>query len=390
MMKKNLLYTLCAALALGCSVSDARPHRETEPRLQVTAQVESDALALNVFRELAKEQQGSIAFSPASLEGLLRLLKQGARGQSAAELEALPMGKTGVATAMQPVEANALFIGENFRLKPGIKADEIIPAPLITNPDRAAEQINNWANKKTRGMIPSIISPDVLKQGAPKRMVATNAVVLEEKWLHPFLDEETNERYPFTCEDGSKTRVPMMFQKTMFRCAEGSDWRAVALFYRTEGRPGEPGCFLGILPKGDARAFVSTLTAEKYSSIRHALATATPQKMTVGLPRFELRTPTFSLTNALKACGLRHIFSMSADLSGFADEPLFLEQVLQRCYVKADEQGVQAAAVTAGIVGMRSVRLGPPPIVFDRPFVWAITDLTSPAAPLFMGIYTGK
>ena len=56
----------------------------------VPARVESDAFALQAFRHLLAEQQGNVVFSPAGLEGVLKLLQQGARGKVEAELAALP------------------------------------------------------------------------------------------------------------------------------------------------------------------------------------------------------------------------------------------------------------------------------------------------------------
>ena len=106
------------------------------------------------------------------------------------------------------------------------------------------------------------------------------------------------------------------------------------------------------------------------------------------LPRFELSPRTFSLKPALQACGLNVIFSQSADLSGFADHPLYLDDVLQRCYCKADEEGTTAAAVTVAAARYKGIAPGPRPNVirFDRPFIWVIGNLNTPAAPYFMGI----
>lgn len=382
------MFVVGAMFLLGFTVVPLCPAHpcESEPVLQAPERIKSDAFAINMFREIVKDHSGNVIFSPASVENVLRLVRQGACGKTAAELDALPMGKPGVPTAMQPVEATALFIGEHFRLKSGIDVDEVIPAPFMTNREQAARQINSWANQHTRGMIPSIINSDSLSRDT--RVVAANAIALEEKWLHPFNPDRTAPSYRFTCADGQRVSVNMMFTKAKFRYAEGEDWKAVALFYRTDGRTGEPSCFLAILPKFTARDFAMSLSVEKFSSIRRALAVAELQEVWVGLPRFEQRTATFSLVNALKACGLQHVFSSEADFSAFSDEPLMLAEVLQRCYVKTDEQGVKAAAVT--VATMNRSAAFPAKLVsitFNRPFIWAITDLTSPAAPYFMGLF---
>ena len=117
---------------------------------------ETPGFALDMFRQVVQEQKGNVVFSPASLEGVLRLLKQGARGETLRELDSLSMPERISPSAMSPAEANALFVDKSLELKPGIKVDEVIPAPLMTNAVKSADMVNAWADEKTRGMIPPI------------------------------------------------------------------------------------------------------------------------------------------------------------------------------------------------------------------------------------------
>ncbi len=368
-----------AALPLG------RADIQPTPALRAEPCPETDSFAVQVFSVLAEAQQGNVVFSPASLEGVLHLLQQGACGATAAELAALPMGKQGVRTAMTPAEASALFIAEQLTLKPGIKVDDVLKAPFATDSQQAAKLINNWAKSHTQGLIPSIVSPRDLP--ATTALVAANAIYLKEKWLHPFPARDTQENADFTLEDGSTTHVAMMRSTAKYHYAEGANWSAVAIPYKTENRSGEPGYFIGILPKNSARDFARNLTPQQYSDIRKALAASTEQKTIVYLPRFELKPNTFSLKPALQACGLNNVFSQSADFSGFVDSPLYLDNVLQRCYCKADEEGTTAAAVTVAVARFKSIRIPRPKVIaFDKPFIWVIGDLNTPAAPYFMGI----
>lgn len=346
----------------------------------------TDSFAVQVFSVLAEGQEGNIVFSPASLEAVLRLLQQGARGATAAELAALPMGKAGIRTAMTPAEANALFIAEQLTLNPGVRADEVLKVPFAEAPDKAAALINRWAELKTRGLIPSIVSAREISPTTA--LVAANAIYLKEKWLHPFPADNTRKNADFTLENGNTVHVSLMRSKAKYHYAEGEGWRAVALPYNTEGRQGEPGYFIGILPKGNARDFARHLTPRQYQDIRKALASNAGQETIVYLPRFELNPGTCSLKPALQACGLKNIFSLHADLGGFCNSPLYLDDVLQRCYIETDEEGTKAAAVTVAVVQRKSIAPGPRPkvIVFDRPFIWVIGDLNTPAAPYFMGI----
>lgn len=354
--------------------------------MQANACRETDSFAVQVFSALAAAQKNNFVFSPASLEGVLRLLQQGARGATAAELAALPMGKPGVRTAMNPAEANALFISEQIHLNPAIQADDIVKVPFAKAPQKAADTINSWVKSQTRGLIPSVISARDISPNTA--LVAANAIYLKEKWLHPFPARDTHADADFTLEDGSTIHVAMMRSKANYRYAEGKDWSAVAIPYKPTAKQGEPGYFIGILPKDSARSFAGKLTPQLYQDIRKALAGSPEQSTIVYLPRFEVDPGTYSLKPALQACGLKGIFSMSADLSGFADAPLYLDDVLQRCYCKADEEGTQAAAVTVATVRTLGLPRGPRAkvIAFDKPFVWVIDDLNTPAAPYFMGI----
>ena len=393
MLKK--VFTLMYFMGLvGCSQSmeDTAAQSLGQPDITPTVAMQAnacpatDSFAVQVFSALAAAQKDNFVFSPASLEAVLRLLQQGARGNTAAELATLPMGTPSVRTAMNPAEANALFIAEQITLNPKVKADSIVPVPFATAPQKAPDTINNWAKEQTRGLIPSVIS---IRDISPNTaLVAANAIYLKEKWLHPFPVRDTQADADFTLEDGGTVHVDMMRSKAKYRYAEGEDWTSVAIPYQSTGNQGEPGYFIGILPKDSARNFAVKLTPQLYQDIRQTLADSPEQSTIVYLPRFEVDPGTYSLKPALQACGLKGIFSQSADLSGFADAPLYLHDVLQRCYCKADEEGTQAAAVTVATTRFKSIRPGPRPkvIAFDKPFIWIIGDLNTPAAPYFMGI----
>ena len=402
-MKKSILFLIlplsCALFSACTGTKAAAEPTATEQKTRVSyaaARQENvkstDSFAVQMFRTLAEKQQGNVVFSPASVEAVLHLLKQGARGATAAELNALPMGKQGVKSSINPIEANALFIAETLRLNPGIKLDDIIPAPFETNSPKAVELINSWAAKNTKGLITNIVSRENITPHT--RFVAANAIYLKAKWSRPFEKDNTWSNYTFTKANGKKAKVDMMMQTDDFRYAEGDDWQAVALFYRSENRDSDavPTCFIGILPKHDARAFAVALTPAKYQAIRQALAENYAQETIVGLPRFDISSGIFSLKDTLQACGVARAFSPDADFRGFAaQENIMLSDVLQNCRAKIDEEGTEAAAVTVAIAKdaccAPEERPKPKKIIFNRPFIWFITDLNTPAAPYFMGLF---
>ena len=342
----------------------------------------ADALAANMFRHIVAENDaGNVVFSPASVEAVLHTLRDGTAGDTRKELAALPYGKRGVASAMRVECANAIFAD--------MKRDEVKKnihfryAPFLSQPDTAVAQVNAWCRENTHGRIVSILD----KKLPPRtRLIALNAVYLKETWLRPFPAEQTQREY-FVPHSGKKQVVTMMSLETPLRYAEGKDWQAVALPYRSQ-QQGEPGYFIGILPRGNARAFAATLTPDKLAAICKALSHARPEPTLVNLPRFEISAPAISLAPALKALGVNLVFSEAADFSELTTVPLSLKDVLQKCYVKVDEEGTEAAAVTAAIGVDCCMPLDDKlhRICFNRPFLWIIGDLTTEAPPYFMGL----
>ncbi|MBQ9095215.1 MAG: hypothetical protein IJY53_02630 [Akkermansia sp.] len=388
-MIKKLILSAMILVGIGVSCvntpkNTAYPHT---PALKAPAIPQADSFAIQAFSTLAAAQQeDNLAFSPAGLEAVLHLLQQGAQGSTAAELAALPLGKKGVYSAMQPAEAYALFVADDLTLTPGVRTELVQRMPFASAPGKAAKAINEWAKRQTHGLISNVV--DAVSPAT--RLIAASAIYLKEKWLHPFDKGETESFYRFTCNNGSTTYVDMMQCTEAFRYAEGEDWQAVALPYKTEGRIGEPGYFIGILPKGNAHQFAAQLTPKKYQSIRRALAREdSTQTLLVKLPRFRIDTGRMQLNELLQVLGVKKAFTREADFRGFAKEPLYLNDVSQYCVVINDEEGTEAAAVTVADIDSWCLEPEQPQIkelIFDRPFLWIIGDLTTPAPPYFMGI----
>jgi serpin B len=103
----------------------------------------------------------------------------------------------------------------------------------------------------------------------------------------------------------------------------------------------------------------------------------------VFLPRFRI-TSDFSLGETLKAMGMVDAFGPGADFSGMdGTHQLSISAVLHKAFVEVNEEGTEAAAVTAiPFVGA----LPKPPPIFraDHPFVFLIQDKQS-GTILFIG-----
>lgn len=373
-MSKYLSILLCALSFLSPCVGAAE---KQEP------------LPLRLFRETVRQTPGNVAFSPSSLEGVLRMLQRGAQGATAAELSSL-----GIAAhppfSPEVKEAEALFV--DVSLEPELKAsprrNDIITLPLLQNPKEAAEQVNSWVSGRTSGMIRHLVSERNLQGGGASVMLAVNAVALKARWAIPFDPDDTDPAATFYCADGQEVEVPMMILNKRLTVAQGIGWKAVALFYEGKMLLGTNTCLVAVLPDGNAREFAAGLTAAKYAEICRALKDAASRKITLGLPRFTISGLAQSYKPVLQACGLNCIFSPQADFRGFADLPLYVGDVFQNCFVEVDESGTRAAASTGAIIVVFSApRELPERLIFDRPFIWVIVNLDAPEFPYFMGLF---
>jgi serpin B len=78
-------------------------------------------------------------------------------------------------------------------------------------------------------------------------------------------------------------------------------------------------------------------------------------------------------------------FTESADFSGMnGGRDLLIQDVLHKAFVSVDEDGTEAAAATAVIIGTTSMPLDPIAMTLDRPFVFLVRD-TATGAVIFLG-----
>jgi len=106
----------------------------------------------------------------------------------------------------------------------------------------------------------------------------------------------------------------------------------------------------------------------------------------LSLPKFETSYED-SLKNELSKLGMEIAFQpYNADFSLMRQEnDLYIGDVKQKTYIKVDEKGTEAAAVTSVEMELTSMPVELPKVVFDRPFVYGIIDVET-GIPLFMGI----
>jgi len=208
-------------------------------------------------------------------------------------------------------------------------------------------------------------------------MILINAIYFNCVWEVEFDPDDTHQAN-FYRENGSLFRqVDMMRLGSTFNVARNDSFDAIELPYKN----GKFRMLLFLPDEGvSVDQLVQELDADTWNSWLESFNEV--EKFTVRMPRFEFEFER-SLADDLKQMGLDIAFTDQADFSGISTIPLLISDVLHKTYIKVNEKGTEAAAVTSVIMAPTSA--GPVnEITFNRPFLFAITEKSSKSI-LFMG-----
>ena len=136
-----------------------------------------------------------------------------------------------------------------------------------------------------------------------------------------------------------------------------------------------------VLPKQPLDEFLKSVDATQFES---AAGRMKQSKGTVEIPKFKIEND-YELSGVLQSMGMKLAFSPKADFRGLSANPVHVSFVKQKTYVDVNEEGTEAAAVTAvGVRAMVAMKERPFQFVVDRPFLMAIRD-SKTGLILFLG-----
>ncbi|MCL2710712.1 MAG: serpin family protein [Planctomycetaceae bacterium] len=377
-MKSIIHLTILVALTINTATIGTAVTFAQEPKPQTE-------FGFNLYRTIVKNQPGeNLAVSPYGVQLLLDLARHGADGETKAEIERV-LGYTQsvkweILADGTLTTAAALWTQQGYPILPTFLqtarenfGSAIEQADFLGKPNEAIRRINAWCSENTNGRIPTLFS----ELDPQTRLVLANAVHFAADWQVPFMAHLTRDG-DFTLLDGTKTPTKLMAKFETLHYGETDDTLALGLLYKAEGY-----AMLFLLPKEPAdftqskfAQWESAMTAEKLSTIRRSMARVL---VDARLPKFTMET-NIPLNETLKQLGMPTAFDVrKADFSKIsaitAIDPLFISEVLQKTYVRVDELGTEAAAVTvAAMPGLAMIGEPPRPKLFhaDRPFLYAI------------------
>ncbi|MDO5518388.1 MAG: serpin family protein [Clostridium sp.] len=366
--------------------------KDKEENKQEIFEVKMLETSLALFKEQQKQGENQL-MSPLSILLALGMTENGADGETLAEFEKLCGGEgmnlsqinegyydlSKTLTANEGVKINNSIwikeeandhIEESFLAQvKGYFASEVFAVDF--SKEAAKEDINNWVNQKTEGLIPSIV--DQIKPDTTMYLI--NTLLFDQKWAEPYKTEALFAR-DFTKADGSKVSSEFMSGTEAYIGDEEVD--GFIKSYR-----GNQYSFVGILPKEgmDLNTYIKGLEVSKLKT----LLASSDEQARVSFPKFKIEDQ-LEMKPILEKLGLRSAFTSDADFSKMSKEiTLFISSVLHKTYIEVDTEGTKAAAVTKvemteGCIMQEEMK----EVILDRPFLFMIIDNKS-KLPLFIG-----
>ena len=344
---------------------------------------------------LSAEASGkNIMFSPTSLNFALGMIAEGAKGETKEILDDYLGTNDFAAYAKEYLDkikayntedesygyqskvkiADAVWVDNGLTLQEKFKntvSDSFgaeVEAVDFSAAEKTCDVINSWCDKNTEGLIPKIITPDLINDNTG--LCLTNSLYFESGWSgEPWNVSDTEESF------GKK-------EKTKYMTCTGDQYyendKATAF-----GRDYANGLsFIGILPNDEGNFNLEDLDIG-------GLLKSNPEydEVDCKMPKLNFETSTV-LNDMLSSLGLDNLFSSNADFSGIADQNVNVDTILQKTKLELDENGTKAAAVTAVTMECMSATVEKEPIIktveLTRPFAFLIYDRSNDEI-LFIG-----
>ncbi len=345
------------------------------------------------------EKGENIMVSPISVYNALAMAANGAKGETLAQIEnafgmslsecnnylasynsSLPSGskyKLSPANSIWIKEREDFIVEQDF-IDKNMEVFNASVYPAAFN-NETKNNINNWVNKNTDGMINKVI--DEIPEDA--QMYLINALAFDAEWRKPYNSSQVREGV-FTEENGKKEDVQMMYSEEDIYI-EDKDTTGFIKYYADNKY-----AFIALLPNEGIgmEDYIKNLDGQKLDSL---IGNKRNAEVKTAIPKFESEFET-KLNDALADMGIIDAFDTNkADFTGigrFLDgDGLRIDDVIHKTFIKVDEKGTKAGAVTAvSMIKCTSLMPGEVKKVYlDRPFIYIIADCQT-WLPAFIGI----
>lgn len=404
-MTATIIIILLSATIMSCQKQDPTPDNLFDLPEKSAQLIEADnQFGLELFRKVAAEAKpnDNTMISPLSVALALGMTYNGANGDTKTEMEKtlkligltpeqINNAHKALLAALKSADAdvlleiaNAIYYRQNATvLESFIQTnrnfyDAEVSALDFNNP-ASLDIINGWVANKTRDKIPTIVEqlePDLV-------MILLNAIYFNGIWKYKF-DETKTHNLPFRHGDGQWNDVETMSQETSLEYTSNSLFGAVHLPY------GKGQFQMTIILPDENKTTADVMNAFNLENWKSWIkGFKQEEKVVVTMPRFKFSWKR-DLNDILSAMGMPKAFTPRvADFSGIngINNDLYIGYVKHKTFIDVNENGTEAAAVTAVGMFTTSMPVDPPKKIYftvDRPFIFTITEKTT-GTILFIG-----
>ncbi|KAF2882755.1 hypothetical protein ILUMI_23419 [Ignelater luminosus] len=337
----------------------------------------------------------NLAISPYTVWSLMTIIAEGARGNTARQLEdvlKIPSNENKDlfrhnyksltkyllqrADSVQLDISSAIFTTQEQELNRTYQAItksyygvDVMPTNF-NNLVQAVDSINSYVSRATHNRIQKFVKIDDIID-AQIFMVAT--LFFKGQWKAPF-----NETFEDTFIDefgNAKGPVKMMYQIGPFPYSIIPNLKAHAI--ELPYGKGDRMSMIVILPrKGEPlSSFLKQLAELPFSTVLDTLESAAEEygeeDVQVYLPKFTI-TSDLNMNSVLDQMGIKDVFNAeTADLLGIFPHYLYVSRVIQQAKIEVNEEGTVATAAAGASISYKSP---PPKFYANRNFVYFIVD----------------
>ena len=232
------------------------------------------------------------------------------------------------------------------------------------NPGASRKFINDWVANNTNQKIKNLLIPlDVTQETVA---VLVNTIYFNGLWKLQFdVNDTISSEFHLTTAKSMTTKIMNLAGKKL-KYAEISSLSCKILELPYVGD--EVSMYI-LLPDSinGLPALESQLTSAKLNNAISLMQTA---KVDVSIPKFNM-TQRINLKDTLNAMGMRDLFWTRADLSGIdGTHDLFVTKAIHQAYIDVNEEGTEAGAATAVLIGRQQPKM----FKADHPFLFFIRE----------------
>lgn len=312
----------------------------------------------------------NFVISPLSVYQIVSLAANGAKGSTQSQMVSALRGKNLIQLNQENQKINNILSHSNnlmisnaifsmYHLKQTFVQIAINKYNSTVGQLNSVSQVNEWCANKTNNKITNII--DTIDNIS---LILLNALYFKDNWLTPFDAAFTRK------EQFNKKQIVNMMHQTFDDALYYGDSKVqvLKLFYSNTRYSS-----LIILPNENF-----DINGIKMQGIKEWVCKLVPTKVKLALPKFTLDYD-ITLNEVMKKMGMVHAFDQGrADFTNMSEDvELYLSMIKHKAFLKVDEHGAEAAAVTVMTFDERCMmpdNTKPIEMKVNRPFIFTIED----------------